>query len=338
MPPSPADVWRRRMEGWWDANPWFTSGATRGWTVRSEGAIVGFFGVVPLGFQLAGRERVVYGSTTWRVETPFRHMSLAAIATLLRYTRESLLFVSTRTPELVKVFEGLKFARLPRGESFYGRQPNTLPLNPGRVATTLTGSSRKDSRLSQALDTVGHVYPRLVAARLERSARRLVTAELTHTDADFDALWERTRDQFPNTNVRSAASLNWECFLPEPSYRKRLFACHDRGRLRGFAVVWPRQARGLRVFECADIWTDREIPCVLDSLVAKVVSVALQDGADLIELPSFSPALRSFARSAGFLPRRLSDRGEYYLVPKGAPAALEAQTAYLCSLQGDYGL
>ena len=335
----PSADWRRRMDLWWDRNPYFGADATRGWTVRADGSLVGFFGVVPLGFQIAGREAIVYGSTTWRVDAAHRHVSMAGIAKVLRYTRESLLFISTQTAALVKILEALKFIALPR-EQLYGWQPNTLPLRLDALAKLALRSERLTSIALAVPNAVARIYPHLVRARLAVAGRGLDVRAVEQADASFDALWASTRALRPTTNTGTAAFLNWHCFASsDRDRRKKLFACYRGDELVGFAVVATQRVRGrLVVHRCVDVWTDPAVRHVTDALVGGIVRGALRDGADLLEVPSFAAELRATTLRSGFLPRKLAHRGEYVLGPKGALHAVSASDAHLCLLQGDSGL
>jgi hypothetical protein len=326
-----AGTWRGRFAVWWDRNPFFASGGARGWMLMNEGQIRGFFGVVPVGFQVMGQETTAFASTTWRVDPDLRHQSLGAIAQALRHTKNALLFVSTLTPALMKMLLALKFLTLTRGQHFYGWQPNTLPLRLDRLALMKPGAQLAPSALYR-------LYPRAVRTRLRLGARGLESCELAKADHAFDDLWTRTRHYVPTTNVRTAAYFNWHCFAGTYS-AKKLYGCYRGDRLVGACVAWPRPTRrGMVIYECVDIWTDRDQPRAVMSLLSALVTGALRDGADAVELPHFSPALHWVAVSSGFLPRKLSDRGEVYLAPKNMLSSIGPHNSYFCSLQGDYGL
>ena len=336
--PLDARAWRRRMHGWWDDNPSFSAGATaRGFTMRADGRIVGFFGVVPLGLQVAGKATVAYGSTTWRVDAPFRPASLSGIAKVLGVTKGSLLFVSTHTPALVKILQALKFVRLPRNASFAAREPNTLPL-----AVAWLARSPAEEIVLRGASAFSRLYPRLAAAGLGLVSRGLEVEEVPSRDAldtgAVDALWTRTRHQSSTTNVRDGAYVAWQCFAA--ARRKKLFLCRSGRDLVGLAIVTGQTARGgrLRIDQVADLWVDAATPRATRALLRAVIRSALVTRADLVELPTFSASVSAAARRAGFLPRTPPDRGEWVLGPKDALESLAADDAYLTLLQGDAGL
>jgi hypothetical protein len=332
-------AWLRRFALWWDANPFLAPGAPRGWTVRDGNRVVGFFGVVPMPFQIAGRETIVYASTTWRIDERFRHLSLTAISNVLRHARDSLLFVWTGNDGLVKVLKAFKFRLLPRGDSFYARQPSVLVLRLAPVVDyvrTAAGRSPVSPRLLAAPGMVFSAHARTIHGAMKLFSQHLTTRRVERADASFDDLWRRTRGWVANTNVRSADYLNWHCFAA-PDYAKRLYACRrsHEGPLVGLAIVCEKIARGTRVLECVDLWTDPSEPRALDSLMSEVINDARRSKAAAVELPPYSEAIRRFARWRAFLPRRAPNRGEYFLGPRHAFDTVTEGTSYFCALQGD---
>jgi hypothetical protein len=319
---TPPEFWRRRFALWWEGNPYFAPGACRGFALRAGGRIVGCFGVVPIGFQLGGRDITAFASTTWRVEPAFRHKSLAGIASVLRSTSDSLLFVWTLNDALVTVLEALRFVRVPRPADFHRPAPSVLLLRPppslfraplGALAATHAGAVWSGARLR---------------------ARGLRTERVDHAGPAFDRLWERTRGHVANTNPRTATFLNWHCFA-SAAFGKRLYGCWREGDLVGFLVGVERRARGVRVLECADLWTEPGTPGVRDALLARVIAEAWREGLGAIELPPWSAEIRRFARWRGFLPRRQPDRGEWVLGPPPLLRTLAEEPSFLCGLQAD---
>jgi len=320
--PTSAAGWRQRMAHWWTCNPYCSADTPRGFTLSVDGRLVGFFGLVPIGFLLEGRDVVAFASTTWRVDERARHRSLAALSQVLRACRGSLLFVWTGTGSLVKILEALKFQRVPRPGSFFGRQQTTALIRPGRVlATMVSPIARVPGELVRL-----HTAAVRTIARLEGrgySARRLPRA-----DGDVDRFWARTRRNCPNTNPRDSTFLNWHCFGGGP-VEKRLYACWRGGEIVGLLVGCIKQARGLRVLDCADVWIDPAHPRALASLFARVIAdAATGTGADVIELPQYSPEIARFARRVGLLPRAIDDRTELVMAPAPAIESLRAASGF----------
>ena len=72
------------------------------------------------------------------------------------------------------------------------------------------------------------------------------------------------------TNVRTAEAINWYCFS-SPEFEKTLLGYFDGDRLAGYMVFLAAERRGMRIFECVDLWIEpgprREV--ILGALVEK---------------------------------------------------------------------
>jgi hypothetical protein len=319
---TPVSVWRQRIAHWWTSNPYCRADTPRGFTLAIDGRLVGFFGLVPMGFQLDGRDVVAFASTTWRVDESARHRSLAALSQVLRAVRHSLLFVWTGTEPLVKILEALKFQRVPRPACFFGRQQTTALIRPGRVLATMTTPL---ARVPGEIVRV-HTDTARLLARLEGrgySARRIDRAS-----DEVDDFWARTRVHCPNTIPRDATFLNWHCFGGGP-VEKWLYACWHGSLMVGLLVGCIKDARGLRVLDCADVWIDPAHPRALGALFSRAMSDAAQKtGADVVELPQYSPEISRFARRIGLLPRAIDDRTELVMAPAPAIDSLRAASGF----------
>src|SRR5688572_14229257 len=50
------DFWSRRLDFWWNANPFNKPELPKGWVLNYEGSVVGFMGLIP--FQYIFRDKV----------------------------------------------------------------------------------------------------------------------------------------------------------------------------------------------------------------------------------------------------------------------------------------
>ena len=326
-----AAAWRTRFDHWWKRNPWCTPSTPRGWLLLDGARIGGFFGLVPVPFQSGGQEVIAFGSTTWRVDPDLRHLSLTALASALKACKETLLFVWTGTPTLIKILDKLKFRPLLRPAYFRGRQPSLLLLSPGRALASF-GRAPALARVAGA-PLIGHAAVAWMRGRI--ASRGMSVERVTHADSRFDDLWQRTRKRVDNTNVRSAAYLDWHCF-GGGTVGKWLFACAPTksAPLSGMLIACVKHARGLRVLEVADVWTDTAEPRALEALFAQLIADGWRAGMDAIELPHFDDALHALARRHALLPRAPAESSELVLAK---PATLDAMTLENCYFTGMHG-
>jgi len=315
------EFWLSRLRLWWQDNPAFP-GSPAGWILRRGGAIKGFLGNLPSLFQLQGSPRTVYSITSWMVLPECREASLSLLMEHVRASEDTLLFDTTPTSEVAAILESLGFRPLP----WSGDRESLIVVDCKRALA------------AAGLPSWGApVLALLQDLRLRPLGRPglLPCEETTEIGPDFDALWERTRKLYANTNLRTAQALRWQC-LGDPDIEKKLFICRDQGRLAGFMVLKARTRRGLKTWDCADFWEDPSAAGVLESLLAAVRSSARARGLDLLTFPHFSASLGERLSRAGLF-EHASGRRALFL---GAPKLLEGirpENSYFAGLQGDYG-
>ncbi len=174
--------------------------------------------------------------------------------------------------------------------------------------------------------------------RLARCAHHNVR-ELHRADETFDDLWDRTKDRCPSTHVRSAEAINWYCFsLPESE--KTLLGYFEGDRLAGYIVFLATERRGMRFFECVDLWIEpgpkREV--ILGALIEKARQCAVKGSFDRMYLPHFDrPTAAAYGR-LGLLKMTSQRRPGLYRGPSELMHQMAPANSYLVLAEGDYGL
>lgn len=328
----PEDFWFRRFNFWWDVNPAHREGVPRGWVLLEGNDIKGFLGNVPTEFQLSGRAVTAFNTTTWRVLPEYRNHSLRLLYSFLGCAEASIFFDTTPSVDVVPVLKGFKFHLLT-----YFKRPrkSVIMLNPLRVL-----KSKSREKLSTTLTAwVGAPVARTFQAcrlRLGGKSHTTETQELTRADSSFDELWLKTRHLYANTNVRTAAVINWQCF-GSPDFRKLLFGCFRGNLLAGFLIASAGVRNGLKVLSCLDLWLDPEVPSALPDLLGFTQRWARGEGFDLVEIRHFDDSLERQLTSIGLFWRSTAgEQPAYYRISKHG--ALDPAGSYLVGLQGDRGL
>lgn len=262
------DYWLNRLQHWWNRNPAFSKSTARGWTISSRDRTVGFLGNIPTTLKVADQELTVYNATTWRVLPEFRSDSLNLLMTLMRAARDSVLFDTTPSSEVVEILRGLGF--MPLSELSARRSVAVTALD--QVARLKVGFGPLSAGLIRTVTwPVGRIAP-LGNGRL-KPVPGLEVKHLDHADEGFDRLWEGTRDQCHVTNVRTSKVINWYCF-GSPSRRKELFACYRGGQLVGYMVCVDHKSTQARHLECVDLWTDSNNLDVARALLSEMARYA----------------------------------------------------------------
>ncbi len=96
-------LWQRRLVHWWDENPFASEAPARGWTLISEGRIVGFQGLIPSCYWAESQVALGYISTTWRIDDVHRNQGLPMLMQLRRLGQQHLLMDTTPTADVQKL-------------------------------------------------------------------------------------------------------------------------------------------------------------------------------------------------------------------------------------------
>jgi len=334
--PRSAIDWQSRLRTWWDLNPAYEPAFPKGWVLREDGRIAGFFGSIPLRMQLGGEETTAFAATSWRVLPEHRGKSLTLKLRQLAAHKEQLHFSTTPRDDLVPLLQKLGYQRIERGET--ADTQSVVLLDCEKFLRFRFGDG--------AIGAVGAAIgaPILDAVQSFRTKRLGVARgdevrELSSADAAFDDLWRRTRSRFANTNVRTAAMVNWYCFAMQP-VDKKLLAYFERDRLLGYMVLLLKEEPTRRLMECVDVWIDPAAgeARVLAGLVAEGAASARRGGFERVLFPHFDARTARLYGELGLLRGPAWAKREYVKGPRPLLDGLTPDRTYFVRAQGDYGL
>ena len=331
-----SEAWLRRMQAWWDLNPAFDEECTRGWLLREEAAIVGFLGAIPWKFRLDGRETTVFAGTTWRVLPEYRGMSIALKRRQMDEHVDVLHLSTTPRTEVERLLKLLGYE--PMREASTVEFHSTIILNFEKMLHAKLNGRPSARMLAKRAASPLRAIQSLRIRKLRRCAHEKVR-RLKHADETFDDLWERTKDRFPTTHVRSAEAVNWYCF-GSPEFEKTLLGYFEGERLAGWIVFLSTERRGMRFFECVDLWTEPGPRCevIVGALVEKARRFAEQRLFDRVYLPHFDRRTEAAYRHLGLLKMSGPPRPGFCYGPSELMQALSRANSYLVLAEGDYGL
>lgn len=328
--------WLELMRAWWDRNPAFDEALPRGWVVREEGKIGGFFGSLPLKFQAGYREVRAFAALHWYVLPAYRGQSLQLRLRPLDLHKQAIHFSTTPKADRLPLLTRLGYRPIPRGpgtelqshflldaRKFLGRQAR---------ARLLRGPS---AAVAAPLLTVAQAYRTRRLTRLREANVRV----LSRADESFDDLWERTRMRYAATNVRTADVVNWYCSAVTPS-DKTLLGLYERDVLQGYMILWRKTEPGRRFLECVDVWIDPSAgeARILGGLVSKAIACAREDRAERVIFPHFNTAMAEIYRDFGLLQGPRWTKREFLKAPPEVMAGITVENSYFVWAQGDYGL
>lgn len=285
---------------------------TFGWVLEAGGHAVGFLRNVVQRYRYGDRNLVVAAASALVVAPGHRGHALRLIAAFCKQTGVNLLLNTTAAPETAKIFEFLRFSRMPQSEydvSLYwvlsARKFLSAALRKKGVPAAAAGPG--SLVLAPALAAFLHLTGRRVAAR--GTPCEVTVIDVSGIDERFDDLWERKlREGKRLLAYRDAKGLRWH-FAPSKALPPpRVICATDRGRLIGYLVLVPRRSAhlGLRRALVADVFVEKDDGAVIQQLLYEGAEQATRDGAAMLELVGLPKRVRDMLRD--FRPQTLRDR------------------------------
>jgi hypothetical protein len=331
--------WERQFRHWWDDNPAFGKNPARGWMLVSEKEINGFIGNVPSFFQLNGSSTVANNMTTWHVLPEFRNQSISLILQLIEHSKDTILFNTTPTNTVEKILKAMKFKKIPR----HVEDKSVLVVNSKAFLCRNLGKKKLVSPL-----LCGISFPFFVIFQQKRlhrlkPDRKYLLKEVTAADRDFDQLWERTKSVYPNTNVRTAESINWLCSGSE-TRRYTVIVGYRDTVLAGYLIF---RHPGGEILECVDLWRDPNHPAVLREMLCYCADYAKKFGIESIVIPNFDLDVKQKCTALGLFQMKPGKgrfrirhgwKSQYFLAGHKIAGDISSENSYFVTLQGDAGL
>ncbi|HEX5050279.1 MAG TPA: GNAT family N-acetyltransferase [Planctomycetota bacterium] len=221
--------WPRRFRRQWHDNPWCTPAVARGFVHEHAGALLGFFGSIPVRYQVDGRPGLACVATALCVHGGSRGRGIGrALVAAFDAQDAELAINATPNAATAAMFEQRGYTR----------------VDPASGRHLLAHARQPYGAVRKAWRARGRGFLRTLARELRRGrpggAPQLACAVLPAATGELDALWQAQREAHATTLWRSGAMLQWLLFA-EP--RNAVIACRDAsGTLRGYAAF--RAERG----------------------------------------------------------------------------------------------
>ncbi len=123
------DFWKNRLLFWWDQNPFFSNNKLRGYILKSDKKIIGFFGLIIMKFKSHNSKKILetYTYTTWVVNKKFRAYSLNLLNRILDNKKITNHIDGTPTKAVERILNHFNFRNksLKRSKIFF---PNLFTL------------------------------------------------------------------------------------------------------------------------------------------------------------------------------------------------------------------
>jgi len=287
------------VESWkhiWVDNPSLHVGGpriSRGWVLEEGSRIVGFLCNLAQLYHFGGYALRAAVASSLVVAREFRGQTLQLVLAYARQGNVDLLLNTTAAPQTSKIFQFLKFDRIPQAHydrSFY------WVLQPARF---LNSGLRKKGYAS-AVSRVGSVMlaPLLRGdMRLRgrgpgfRDGRLNIKIHPAETaGSDIDDLWERKLAEGRKLLAcRDAQSVRWHFAAAGKSHPPVLICGYSGTRLAGYLALVRQDAPHIQLQRAriADLFVERDDPDIIRQLSCAAMQQARADGADMLEAIGF---------------------------------------------------
>lgn len=322
------DFWHQRFEMWWNQNPIFSSKDIRGWIIQKDNNIVGFFGLIPLHFQLEKKTIKTFAGTTWVVNQDFRNMSINVLLKLMQTAKNSILFMTTANKKAEKIYKALGYEPIIEQEQL--------------AYSFVITNSFNYLKLRWGWNILGHGFMYIMHTIYKLINHQNLIGNnqnvrlLDYADKSFDDLWDRTKHYSKYTNIRTKEIINWYCFNSK-YFKKVLIGYYHNDILYGYAILMPKISK-LKELELVDIWCDHNIEDCFEELIYFSILYANEEKFDRLLLPHWSSKIKNKIKNIKMFKSKPINARKYYKFFTKKKLKLKIKNSYLVGLQGDYGL
>jgi len=306
----------------WLENPARTDAHAFGWVLADEKSVHGFLGLVPVVFQVDGKDVTGASGTTWVVDPAFRSRSLELYMPYMAWGDGHLLIDTTAGEVAGKCHAGLRrgMRHIPVPE--FGERLLWI-WKPSAVITPVVGRLAKAGGW-RAWGSLPTFRPLLALAlwvrflphrRVPASPAGFSVEEAHAAPAQLDELWERHRGAYGVTAKRGATFIGWRVFgSTELRRRTRLLVCRRGGAVVAYLVLYQKTVLHFLV---ADLFPMSTEPEARHALLRRAWELARGAGGGVLEVYGFHPTLMAETRALGAFAARADLWTYWYKTPPG---------------------
>lgn len=285
----------------WLDNPAVQSGrvvARIGWVLESGGAVVGFFGTIPLLCEFQGTTLVAAATCRFAVDPEFRSYSHLLVSSFLRQKGVDLFLNTTATPAAGKIMAAMKAAPVPQED--YGTVLFWV-LDSRRFMEAVFRKLDARPALAAAGSFAGSFALRgetRLRGRLPRTPNpgcKISECSLDELPVEFDNFCdEQIRKSTRLLGKRNSPILRWHFAPPGSKKVCRVLICREEGRITGYAVTRQEldPGVGLRRSTVADLLVAEDNPKIVQALIAAAHASAKRSGSHVLEIMGFPDSIR----------------------------------------------
>jgi hypothetical protein len=281
----------------WLNNPARTAAHVFGWVMESpEGGIVGFVGQVPMRIKIAEQEIVGASGSGFSVLPAYRNYSLLLSKQLLDWGSKHFLLNTTANEISSVLNEAMGMNPIPVKD--FSQQLLWL-LRPEVAAKEAIRRSRFKGLTGLTEQFPGAYLLQGIARvwfhrhrRLRFACSKLSIEPVVSFTDEFNELWEKNKNDYNVTTVRDREFLTWRHFqVTNLVGRTFVFACRDRGQLRGYIALQARSPESGYIpghYVVTDLFYERSRKDVLHNLMNHAFEFAEAKGCSIFHVSGYS--------------------------------------------------
>jgi hypothetical protein len=287
------EMWLRRFEIWWNANPAHTDRFPRGWLLENGPSIVGFIGNLPVRFLYRGEIKTAVAAVSWYVDPSVRGLSSLRLFSEFQKQKEASLFLfNSDNPDLMNIVtkNNYKDYIVPRFGKKYFFVTDRTKLDYIAKKYLFCGEIPRFHELAAFIKKFGLLT---CACLYQKSVRPspdtgYTTSLCTSCDDSFSRIWEHHRRACDVTLSRDTKTLNWIYFSSIHPGKRFVIQCR-RSRdnsLAGYMVfdIQRKTISDVGMMHLMDMRLEKHDPEVLASLLAFAIETARQHNAALLSV------------------------------------------------------
>lgn len=287
------EMWLRRFEIWWNANPAYTDLFPKGWILENGPSIVGFIGNLPVRFLYRGEVKTAVAAVSWYVDPSVRGLSsLRLFHEFQKQKQASLFLFNSDNPDLMNIVikNTYKEYIVPRFRKKYYFVTDRTKLDYIVKKYLFCGELPRLHELGVFIKKSGLLTCACLYQKPVRPSpgTDYTTSLCSSCDDAFSRIWESRQRACDVTLSRDTKTLNWIYFSSIYPGTRFVIQCR-RSRdnsLAGYMVfdIQRKTLSDVGMMHLMDMCLETHDPQVLSSLLACAIDTARRHNAALLSV------------------------------------------------------
>jgi len=282
-----------------------------GWVLEGDDSgIVGFFGNIPVAYELKQKRLIAAVASSWVVDPPYRNHSMLLVNSYFNQKSADLFLNTTANYTAGRVFSTFFKARKIPVDSYdtvlYWITDYKRFISSALVKKGLPSNNILSFPLSLAVQTIDRL--KSSGSYVNRPDREIYP--LASFDERFDVFWDDLRRHHPGfICVRDSQYLNWHFKYALINKKVWIFVAGRKSHITSYAIFLRQDNPkiGLKRVRLIDFQTVDDDLTVLIEMLSLGIKRCQKEGIDTLEVVGFNSEKRNIVKGIAPHKRRLGD-------------------------------